>query len=159
MKQLQAEGANAAKIWRRTGVGMRAISEWMGLEALPERKRMAPRRANPALFHEQLKAAWEAGTTHGRRLHAEIKRLGYTGSFSHLARYLSPWRKTGSVPAAADLVMPESITFGMSGPPVPPIPGAALCIKPRGMLTARQAHTVKIYKRSSEAFAKLRAKR
>jgi hypothetical protein len=157
VKQLQAEGANAAKIWRRTGVGMRAISQWMDLEALPERKRMTPRRANPALFHVQLKASWEAGTTNGRRLHAGIKSLGYTGSFSHLARYLSPWRKTGSVPAAAaDLVMPESIIFGVSGPPVPPIQGAVLCMKPRGMLTTRQAHTVEIYKRSSGAFAKMR---
>ncbi len=157
VKRLQAEGANATEIWRRTGVGMRAISQWMNLEALPERKRMAPRRNNPALFHEQLKAAWDAGRTHGRRLHAEIKDLGYTGSFSHLARYLSMWRNTGNVPPAADMMIPESVPVFPSGPAVPPIQGAALCMKPHGMLTARQAQTVEFYKRSSEAFAKMRA--
>jgi hypothetical protein len=42
-------------------------------------------------------------------------------------------------------------------PPITPIPGAVLCMKPRGMLTPQQAHTVDLYKRSSPDFAAMRA--
>jgi len=35
---------------------------------------------------------WAEGITKVRYLFDEIRRHGYTGSYSHLARFLAPWR-------------------------------------------------------------------
>jgi hypothetical protein len=35
---------------------------------------------------------WAEGITKVRHLFAEIRHRGYTGSYSHLARFLAPWR-------------------------------------------------------------------
>jgi hypothetical protein len=69
-----------------------------------------------------------------------IKCLGYTGSLSHLERLLSQWRRAGR-PAGVD--GPEAKTAVLSDPStgnlISPIVAAALCIKPRGLLTEPQA--------------------
>src|SRR6266446_5949819 len=36
---------------------------------------------------------WEAGCRHGRTLFAEIRKHGYVGCYSGLAKFLSPWRQ------------------------------------------------------------------
>ena len=56
----------------------------------PERHKMEPKLCTPAHFHEPLREAWNCGVTRGRVLLALIQGLGYTGSLSHLARYLAP---------------------------------------------------------------------
>ncbi len=43
-------------------------------------------------FGVLLERGWAEGITKVRHLFAEIRRRGYTGSFSHLARFLAPWR-------------------------------------------------------------------
>jgi transposase len=52
----------------------------------------------------------------------------------------------------------DEVEFAPPSPPaVPPIVGAALCVKPRGMLTPRQAEKVADFKQSSTEFTTLRA--
>jgi hypothetical protein len=47
----------------------------------------------PESFLEYLHQRWEAGCRHGRTLFAEIRKLGYVGCYSGLAKFLSPWRQ------------------------------------------------------------------
>jgi hypothetical protein len=73
----------------------------------------------------------------------EIKYLGYTGSLSQLERLLTQWRRAGhamviDVPAAETGILSDPTT----GQLVSPIVAAALCIKPRGLLTEPQAAKV-----------------
>jgi transposase len=70
---------------------------------------------------------------------AKIKKFGFTGSFSHMARFLEVELIPSSLPAVPSLLAP------------------ALCTKPRGMLTSRQAETLDGFKSKSTEFATLRA--
>lgn len=47
---------------------------------------------HPGVFGVLLERRWAEGITKVRHLFAEIRHRGYTGSFSHLARFLAPWR-------------------------------------------------------------------
>ena len=94
----------------------------------------------------------------GRQLLAEIRLLGYTGSLTHLQRLLNTWRQahfaavlTAPVPGYA--LLPDAAAV----PLVPPIVASALCIKPRGMLTAVQVEKVDTLKANSTEFAAMRA--
>ena len=53
---------------------------------------MASTPSTPAYFGVLLERRWAEGITKVRHLFAEIRHRGYTGSFSHLARFLAPWR-------------------------------------------------------------------
>jgi hypothetical protein len=44
-------------------------------------------------FQEYLSQRWSAVVVRGRDLYDEIKRRGYTGSFSNLERFLTTWRR------------------------------------------------------------------
>jgi Transposase len=104
---------------------------------------------------------------------AEVRELGFTGCPARLYAFLSPWRQadvSGSTPEprgthrdAAPLETP-----GSSQPPVMPrdpstgglissIVAAALCVKPRGMLTESQKAKVAVLKSSLPSFAAMRA--
>jgi hypothetical protein len=63
---------------------------------------MAAKFCTPAYFREYLSRRWAEGCTHAGRLFEEIKRLGYSGSYSHLARLLSPWRHAAGWPGTHD---------------------------------------------------------
>ena len=66
---------------------------------------MAPKPCTPAYFEAFLARSWADGTTKVRHLFSDIRHLGYTGSYSHLARFLAPWRITspdGSQRALSD---------------------------------------------------------
>lgn len=56
---------------------------------------MAPKSKTPAAFRDHLERRWAEGCTTGPHLLPEIKRLGYTGSLSHLERLLTRWRYGG----------------------------------------------------------------
>ena len=53
---------------------------------------MASTPSTPSYFGVLLERRWAEGVTKVRHLFAEIRRRGYTGSFSHLARFLAPSR-------------------------------------------------------------------
>jgi hypothetical protein len=87
----------------------------------------------------------------------EIKSLGYTGSLSQLERLLTQWRHAGH---AAITDAPEAkggiLTDPATGLLVSPIVAAALCIKPRGLLTEPQEAKVDAFKATSSEFTTMR---
>jgi hypothetical protein len=88
---------------------------------------------------------------------AEIKPLGYTGSLTHLQRLLHRWRQAhfaaeaGALPLQTAIALESTVTQGIS-----PIVAAALCIKPRGLLTPQQAVKVDMLKARCVDFAVMR---
>jgi transposase len=90
IKKMKAAGLKVSQIAAQLGLNRRRIDRWVRLDALPERNRMAPRPGLAESFRDYLRQRWEAGVRHGRRLFAEIQKRGYRGSYSHLAKLLSP---------------------------------------------------------------------
>lgn len=142
---------------RETGFNWRTVAKWAQLGEFPERNVMAAKPTTPGNFQHHLLRRWAEGCTSGRDLLPEIKCLGYTGSPSHLERLLSQWRRAGR-PAGFDGPMTNTTMLRdpLTGNLVSPIVAAALCIKPRGLLTEAQAAKVDAFKAASEEFATMR---
>jgi hypothetical protein len=158
VKALQLAGHGVTAIVRQTGFNWRTVAKWVRLDELPERNVMAPRSSTPSGFHDHLARRWAEGCTSGRALLLEIRDLGYTGSLSHLGRLLADWRRAGrpvtvDAATAATPILVDHVT----GHLVSPIVAAALCVKPRGLLTQAQAAQVDAFKAISPAFATMRA--
>jgi hypothetical protein len=157
VKALQSEGKSLAEIVRATGFHWRTVRKWTRLEALRPRATMAPKPTTPSGFGAYLVRRWNEGCTMGKQLLAEIRPLGYTGSLTHLQRLLNSWRRAHfaaaiGVPVPAAIAAPSEPTTYF----VPPIVAAALCIKPRGLLTEAQAEKVDKLKAQSSEFAMMR---
>ena len=132
----------------------------------------APRRQNPArptISSTICRAGWEEGCVRGRELLYEIKLRGYTGSFSHLERLLAKWRRANDAKVVTLPLVPEPTTAPATtivtvprvvdpatGWTISPIVAASLCIKPRGLLTSRQAAKVDALKSASADFTAMR---
>jgi hypothetical protein len=118
---------------------------------------MAAKPTTPSGFGEHLARRWNEGCTMGRQLLTEIRPLGYTGSLTHLQRLLSGWRRAHFA-AAAGIAAPHGVpaTDDPAAHAVPPIVAAALCLKPRGMLTEAQAAKVDRLKEGSAEFVTMR---
>ena len=95
-----------SQIARQLGLCRRRIDKWIQLDELPERSRMQPRPRMPESFRDYLRQRWEAGCRRGRTLLAEIRKLGYVGCYSGLAKFLSPWRQPKADPKG-DLRVPR----------------------------------------------------
>ncbi len=94
----------------------------------------------------------------GRQLLAEIRTLGYTGSLTHLQRLLNGWRRAHfAAMLTAPAPEPSVLADGAAIPLVPPIVASALCIKPRGLLTAAPPDKVDTLKATFAEFAAMRA--
>jgi hypothetical protein len=162
VKTLQARGDDIRAIARRTGLNWRTVEKWSWLEELPLRNIMGPKLTTPSTFQDHLSRRWAEGCTSGRTLLPEIKRLGYAGSFSHLERLLCRWRAAGCS-GAADVSTLLALTeatepsLASTGHLASPIVAAALCVKPRGLLTTSQAAKVDALKAASPDFAAMRA--
>jgi hypothetical protein len=118
---------------------------------------MAPKSTTPGKFQTYLSRRWAEGCTTGRDLLPEIKCLGYTGSLSQLERLLTKWRHAGhAVVFDAPAAKAGILTDPSTGQLVSPIVAAALCIKPRGLLTEPQAAKVDAFKSTSAEFATMR---
>jgi hypothetical protein len=152
VKALQVAGASIRAIAQKTGFNWRTVAKWVHDDALPARNIMAPKSTTPTAFEDHLARRWAAGCTTGRLLLSEIRSLGYTGSLSHLQRLLAKWRRAGAT-------TPTSVVSEISVPAtvrIPPNVAAALCMKPRGLLTAHQADTVDRLKGACPEFATMR---
>ena len=152
------KGRTLAEIARETGFNWRTVQKWTRLEAFRPQATMAPKTTTPSGFGAYLARRWNEGCTMGRQLLAEIRPLGYTGSLTHLQRLLNSWRRAHfaavlTVPVPKGEVLPDGVAIT----PVPPIVASALCIKPRGLLTATQADKVDTLKAISTEFATMRA--
>ena len=155
------EGGNSiGEIARKLGLGRRRVERWVRRIDLPDRNTMASTPSNPAYFSVLLERRWAEGITKVRHLLEEIRRRGYTGSFTHLARFLSPWRNGDPSLEGAEQEQPAPIRVRMldpmTGRVISPLTAAALCVKPRGQLTARQVVTVDALKAASPEFTAMR---
>ena len=151
VKTLRAEGRSLADIVRETGFHWRTVKKWTQQETLLPRATMAPKATTPSGFSAYLARRWNEGCTMGKQLLAEIRPLGYTGSLTHLQRLLNGWRRAHFA-AATGTPAPVALQHLLM-PTVPPIVAAALCIKPRGLLTEAQAVKVDQLKEISSDFA------
>ena len=126
---------------------------------------MAPKACTPAYFGAFLARSWAEGTTKVRHLFSDsdIRHRGYTGSFSHLARFLAPWRSSSSSSSGEAGERPSSDEEApapphvrtldpMTGRQISPLTAAALCVKPRGQMTDRQIVNVDALKAASVEF-------
>jgi transposase len=157
VKSLHAEGRSLADIVRETGFHWRTVQKWTRQETLRPRATMAPKSTTPGGFSAYLARRWNEGCTMGKALLAEIRPLGYTGSLTHLQRLLNGWRRAHFA-AATGMPAPQAAVAlqNLVAPAVPPIVAAALCIKPRGLLTEAQAAKVDQLKETSSDFASMR---
>jgi Transposase/Helix-turn-helix domain len=85
-------GSSVREIARKLGLGRRRVERWVRRIDLPDLNTMASKPCTPAHFGTLLARRWAEGITKVRHLFAEIRHRGYTGSYSHLARFLAPWR-------------------------------------------------------------------
>jgi transposase len=155
-----ADGGNSLiAIVRKTGFNWRTVAKWAQLAMLPPRRLTTPKPSSPAYCQAYLERRWAEGCKIGRLLLPEIRRLGYTGSFSHLERLLTQWRAAGScrlvvTPASADS-LPLAIDAA-TGQLISPIIASALCMKPTSLLTPRQVAKIQALKAESPEFVAMR---
>ena len=153
-------GSSLGEIARKLGLGRRRVERWVRRIDLPDRNTMASTPSTPAYFGVLLERRWAEGITKVRHLFAEIRHRGYTGSFSHLARFLAPWRS--GEPSLDDDEQEEPAPVRMrtldpmTGRVISPLTAAALCVKPRGQMTARQVANVDALKAASAEFTAMR---
>jgi transposase len=153
-------GSSVGEIAHKLGLGRRRVERWVRRIDVPDRNTMTPTPSTPAYFGVLLERRWAEGITKVRHLCAEIRHRGYTGSFSHLARFLAPWR--GGEPSLEGDEQEEPAPVRvrtldpMTGRAISPLTAAALCVKPRGQMTARQVANVDALKAASAEFTAMR---
>ncbi len=165
IRALYEAGSPVTEIARKLGLGPRRVYRWVRRIDVPEPSVMAPKVCTPAYFGAFLARSWAEGTTKVRHLFSDIRHRGYTGSYSHLARFLAPWRGNSSSEEAGDLAAsdqeapaaPRALTLDpMTGRQISTLTAAALCVKPRGQMTARQIVNVDVLKAASPEFTTMR---
>src|ERR1700739_691613 len=82
-------GWTVVDIPRHLDINRRRVERWVRLEALPERFQCDPKPTSPRRFHAPLQALMRQGVTKIKWLFSEAKKLGYEGSFGHMARYIA----------------------------------------------------------------------
>ena len=165
IRALYDAGSTVREIARKLGLGHRRVYRWVRRIDMPERNAMAPKPCTPAYFGAFLARSWAEGTTKVRHLFADIRHRGYLGSYSHLARFLAPWRNNGpsqggddgsSTDQEAPAPLPLHVMDPMTGRRISPLVAAALCIKPRRQMTTRQIVNVDALKAASADFTTMR---
>jgi len=165
---LRKEGHSTTAIVLQTGVKQHTVGKWLKCDAPPERRPASPKTCSPHYFLDYLSRRWAEGCVRGRHLLSEIRLRGYTGSISNLQRLLAQRRaeeSKRSPPTAVDRQVETSPTIALPVAPaidpttgwsITPIVAAALCIKPRGALTKKQAAKVDVLKNGWPDFTIMR---
>jgi transposase len=161
-KRMHAAGRTFGDIAVEIGADRRTIAKWVSLDDLPDRQRSTIRPSSPLYFQEFLERRWAAGDRSGRRLFHDVRNRGYIGSFSHLERLLSTWRKgapgqTPSPPPPPAKVEPLGETSAIdptTGWQISPMVAASLCMKPT--LTPLEAAKAGALKEASPSFVVMR---
>ncbi|SDA99914.1 Transposase [Sinorhizobium sp. NFACC03] len=152
---LRQQGLTYSEIARRTGYERRSIANWLTSNAPRDRNRAALNPTSPLYFEAFLAECWKDGNRVGRHLFYDIKNRGYTGSRSNLERLLKVWREVENI--QPDGPPPDmDVSEPVRDPDTGHLVAAALCIKPRGLLTDRQARKVNALKQGSTVFATMR---
>ena len=153
-------GSSVGEIVHKLGLGRRRVERWVRRIDLPDRNTMTSTPSTPAYFGVLLERRWAEGITKVRHLFAEIRHRGYTGSFSHLARFLAPWRSGEPSLEGDEQEEPAPVHVRtldpMTGRVISPLTAAALCVKPRGQMTVRQVANVDALKAASAEFTAMR---
>lgn len=160
-KLLHASGKTYIDIATQIGINRRTVANWIKTNVLPHRRRLALKPSSPLYFKDFLTRRWAEGDRVGRRLFLDIRRRGYTGSFSHLERLLSTWRtgaqgKTQSQQQWSNLLEESPAIDPVTGWQVSPVTAASLCMKPTRMLTHSEAARVAALKEVSPNFVVMR---
>ena len=148
-----------ADIARHLDVNRRRVDKWVRLEALPERFQCDPKPTSPMRFHAPLQELMRKGVTKMRWLFDAAKKLGYKGSFGHLARYVAHVRslaRANGSPAPAERTIRSMPLDPASGSRISPVVAAAICMKPRPLLTERQVGMLAVLKHEVPGFAVIR---
>jgi len=155
---LHAAGKTRRDIIAATGVGRPTVRLWLRSGRLADRTATTPTTRSPRCFRDYLSQRWDAGCTNGGHLLHEIRRLGYTGCYSHLQRFLAGWRRARrELSAGPQPLVEESRTIDpATGWQISPIAAAFLCMTPRGVLTTAQAAKVQALKQASPSFITMR---
>ena len=165
IRALYESGSTVSEISRKLGLGLRRVQRWVCRIDFPERNVMAPKPSTPAYFGTFLAANWAQGTTKVRHLFSDIRHRGYTGSFSHLARFVAPWRPASSMKGSVDRHSSDEDAPAsprlraldpMTGRQISPLTAAALCMMPRGQMTERQLANIDVLKAASTDFCTMR---
>jgi transposase len=165
IRALYEAGSTVREISRKLGLGRRRVERWVRRIDLPERNAMTPKACTPAYYAAFLARSWAEGTTKVRHLFSDIRHRGYIGSYCHLARFLAPWRSCASSGDGEDrfasdqeapAAPPVRTLDPMTGRQISPLTAAALCVKPRGQMTARQVANVDALKATSAEFTTMR---
>jgi transposase len=154
VKRLRAQGAKVIAIMRQAGISRGLANQWLGLEECPPR---AKRTSPPGMaedFREELWRRWEQGQQEGKQLFAEVRQLGYIGSYASLMRFLAPWREAqgavGKAPHPSEAFQPGAVRH------VSPRVAVALLSKPKPQLNGKQSEIVQILRRRCPGFATMR---
>jgi len=89
----------------------------------------------------------------------EAKKLGYKGSFGHMARYVAQVRslaRANGSPAPAERTIQSLPLDPASGSRISPVVAAAICMKPRPLLTERQIGMLAVLKNEVPGFGVIR---
>ena len=168
IRELYDADVTIKDIAQELGLGLRRVQRWVRLIELPTRAVMAPKPCTPAYYGTYLEGRWAEGVTAVKVLLAEITQRGYTGSHSHLARFLAPWRMAipaitimpanSSSPPKVEAAIRSGIATldPMTGRRISSLTAAALCVKPRGEMTSRQIVNVDLLKAASVEFSTMR---
>jgi len=121
IRGLYDAGHAVTEIARKLGLGPQRVYRWVRRIDLPEPSAMAPKPCTPAYFGAFLARSWAEGTTKVRHLFSDIRHRGYTGSYSHLARFLAPGRNSSpsgnaSEPPSFDTGGPRAAAGTDTGP-------------------------------------------
>src|SRR5450755_1820068 len=90
----------------------------------------------------------------GKQLFAEIRKLGYVGSYASLMRFLAPWREQRG--AAGQASRPGAPMHPGAVRHISPRAAVLLMSKPKPKLTGKQREMVEILKRRCPGFATMR---
>jgi hypothetical protein len=137
-KLLRQQGLTYSEIARPTGYERRSIANWLTSNAPRDRNRAALNPTSPLYFETFLAECWKNGNRIGRHLFHDIKNRGYTGSRSNLERLLKVWREAENIQPddpPPDVHVSEPVRDPDTGHVISSVVAAALCIKPRGLLT------------------------
>ena len=157
--ELFRQGWTVADIARHLDINRRRVDKWVRLEVLAERFECDPKPTSPLRFHAQLQELMRSGVTKIRWLFDEAKKLGYKGSFGHMARYVAHVRsvaRANASPAPAEQAIRSLPLDPASGSRISPVVAAAICMKPRPLLTERQVGMLAVLKDDVPGFAVIR---
>jgi transposase len=99
VQALRAQGIGIKPIMRETGLARETVRRFYRAATADE----LLGGGRPSLlddYQPYLHQRWNEGCTSIRRLHAELKQRGYTGSYGAVANYVLPFRRAGAAPPA-----------------------------------------------------------